>query len=117
MDSREGGYRHVEGVAERLLGECALDADGAGAERHLAAAERILTEVGARNGLARTRMGQAALRRAAGDAAGARALLREALATFEALGTLDGPPRVRALWPSWRTRHDTARRKAPGASG
>ena len=47
VDSREGGYRHVEGVAERLLGECALDADGAGAERQLAAADRILTEVGA----------------------------------------------------------------------
>ena len=50
VDSREGGYRHVEGVAERLLGECALPADRAGAARHLAAAERILTEVGARNG-------------------------------------------------------------------
>jgi tetratricopeptide (TPR) repeat protein len=97
VDSREGGYRHVEGVAERLLGECALPADRAGAARHLAAAERILTEVGARNELARTRMGQATLRHADGDLAGARALLREALETFEALGTLDGPPRVRAL--------------------
>jgi tetratricopeptide (TPR) repeat protein len=97
VDSREGGYRHVEGVAERLLGECALPADRAGAARHLAAAERILTEVGARNELARTRMGQATLRHADGDPAGARALLREALEIFEALGTLDGPPRVRAM--------------------
>ena len=68
-----------------------------GAARHLAAAERILTEVGARNELARTRMGQATLRHADGDPAGARALLREALEIFEALGTLDGPPRVRAM--------------------
>jgi tetratricopeptide (TPR) repeat protein len=97
VDSREGGYRHVEGVAERLLGECALAGDRPGAERHLTAAARILAEVGARNELARTHVGQAALRCADGDVAGSRALLREALETFETLGTLDGPPRVRAL--------------------
>jgi DnaJ-domain-containing protein 1 len=52
--------------------------------------------VGARNEVAKVLVAQAALRRASGDAAGARGLLERALALFEALGTLDEPLRVRA---------------------
>src|SRR5437899_11622659 len=94
--TRERGYRHLEGVAERLLGESLVAEDRAAAKEHLGAATRILEEVGARNELAKTWMAQATLRRAEGDEAGALTLARRALALFEELGTLDEPGRVRA---------------------
>jgi len=94
--TRERGYRHLEGVAERLLGESLVGEDRVAAKEHLGAATRILEEVGARNELAKAWMAQATLRRAEGDEAGALTLARRALALFEELGTLDEPGRVRA---------------------
>jgi tetratricopeptide (TPR) repeat protein len=94
--SAEAGYRNLEGMAHRLLGESLAPDDAAGAARHLDEALRILEEVGARNEVARTLVAQADLRRAAGDRLGARPLLERALAIFESLGTLDEPVRVRA---------------------
>jgi hypothetical protein len=94
--SQEAGYRQLEGVAERFLGESmAVENPTAAAER-LESAMRILQEVGARNEVAKVLVAQATLHRASGDEAGARVLLERALALFEALGTLDEPPRVRA---------------------
>ena len=94
--SRDFGYRRVEGEAERLLSESLIAEDPTGAADHLATAERILEEVGARNELAKALAARGGLRRAAGDVVSARKLLESALATFEELGTLDEPPRVRA---------------------
>jgi hypothetical protein len=93
--SREGGYRYLEGVAGRLLGEVLASEDPAVAIGHLEAAARILEEVGARNQCAKVLVARAGLCQAAGDRAGARQLLERALALFKALGTLDEPPRVR----------------------
>jgi len=94
--SREAGYRRLEGVAQRLLGESIVADDPIAAVEHLDAAIRILQEVGARNEVAKVLVAQAALRRASGDKAGGRELLQRALVLFEALGTLDEPLRVRA---------------------
>ncbi len=94
--SREAGYRTLEGVAERFLGESMAEENPTAAAEHLEAAMRILHEVGARNEVAKVLVAQAALRRASGDKAGVLALLERALALFEALGTLDEPLRVRA---------------------
>jgi tetratricopeptide (TPR) repeat protein len=94
--TRERGHRYLEGVAERVLGD-ALAAEPAAAAEHLAIAASILDEIGARDELARALMGQARLRLAAGDRTGARPILTRALALFEACGTLDEPPRVRAM--------------------
>jgi class 3 adenylate cyclase/tetratricopeptide (TPR) repeat protein len=93
--SREKGYRHLEGVAERLLGEALPPREPAACAR-LEAAVTILGEVGARNEMARALVGQAACHRARGDVARARACLERARTVFEALGTLDGPPLVEA---------------------
>jgi hypothetical protein len=95
--ARDRGYRHVEGIAERILGAALVERDGAAARPHLETAAAILGEVGARNELAKTWVAQATLCRGAGDTAGARALLSRALEVFDALGTLDEAERGRAL--------------------
>ena len=93
---RDAGYRYFEGMAERLLGASLVTADPATAAQHLDIGRRILEEVGARNEVAKALVAEADLRRAARDLTGARERLARALAIFEALGTLDEPPRVRA---------------------
>jgi class 3 adenylate cyclase/tetratricopeptide (TPR) repeat protein len=91
--SRKLGYPHLEGWAERLLGECASVDDPTGAA-HLCRAAELLAETGAQNELAKTLVAQAALRIAGDDATTARQLLDRALAIFGELGTLDGPDRA-----------------------
>ena len=98
--SRELGYRYFEGVAHRLLGESLATDAPPDAAQHLDAATKILEEVDARNEYAKTLVAQAELRRAAGDGAEASQLLERALGIFESLGTLDEPPRVRAVLAS-----------------
>jgi DNA-binding NtrC family response regulator/tetratricopeptide (TPR) repeat protein len=87
------GYRHLSGIGYRLLGECRARDDGRVAARHVADARAILEDVQARNEVAKTLVVQAMLQ---GSSDPARDLLREALGTFEALGTLDEAARVRA---------------------
>jgi len=93
--SRERGYRHLEGVAHRVLGECLTPDDPAGAASHLAEALRILEEIGSRNEFASTLAATGGLRRSADNSDEARQFLERALAIFETLGTIDGPLRVR----------------------
>ena len=96
VTSRDGGYRHAEGLVERILGEALAGDDRETAEAHLASAVRILEEIGARDELARALVAQAGLRQEARDLDGARALLQRALALFEACGTIDAPAGVHA---------------------
>jgi len=93
--SRERGYWHFEGLAELLLAECLLADAPEAAAAHLATATAIIGKVGARNDLAKAQVVQAELRRRAGDVEQARKLLLSALQSFEDLGTLDEPARVR----------------------
>ncbi len=95
--SRELGYQHLEGIAQRLLGQSLVDKDADAATRHLETAVEILRSVGARNEYAKALVTQSEVRRAAGDHAEARRLLEEASGAFEALGTLDEPRRVQDL--------------------
>ena len=94
------GYRHLEGVAHRVIGESLAASDGDAALVHLQRARRLLDETGARGELAKRfrRRGDAAGHR--GDADAARALLSEAGKIFEALGTIDEPSRLRAALQS-----------------
>jgi tetratricopeptide (TPR) repeat protein len=94
--SRDMGYLHFEGMACWLMGECLAPEDPSSAEPYVENAMGILERVGARNDLARAMMTRAALHQAAGDVATARALLDQAYAIFQALGTLDEPLRVEA---------------------
>ena len=94
--SREVGYRHLEGTAQRLLGEILLLDNPAGADEHLQGALGILREVGAVNEVAKTLVARGRLMRAGGDTAEAGQLLEQALSLFDRLGTVDGALRVRA---------------------
>ena len=96
VTTRENGYRHLEGVGERLMGE-ALGPQNPRAGEHLDTAAHILNEVGARNDVAKLLVVRAAHHRATGDPAAARAELEEALGIFTELGTADGPPLVASL--------------------
>jgi DNA-binding NtrC family response regulator/class 3 adenylate cyclase/tetratricopeptide (TPR) repeat protein len=88
------GYRYLEGVAHRLLGE-ALIPDPA-ADPHLEAALARLQTVDAQNELAKTWLAQATQAQHRGKAADARSLFLRAAAVFERLGTRDEAARVRS---------------------
>ena len=89
----ELGYRHVEGVARRLIAEVMATTDPVRAAEHLGAAETILRERDARNELAKVSVARACLDRAAPD----RGLLTQALELFRELGTVDEPVRVEGI--------------------
>ncbi|HEU4439396.1 MAG TPA: hypothetical protein VFT36_09095, partial [Methylomirabilota bacterium] len=92
--SAEMGYRHLEAVARRLLGESLLGVDPAAASRHLGDAIEAFRRSGARDHLARSLISQAALRHMRGEEARAIAALEEGLTIFREIGTLDEPARV-----------------------
>lgn len=93
--SRELGYRHCEGLGERVLGESFLLDDSTQAKVHLDVAVSILSDIGARDDLAKAFVAQGGLAQASGDRDAARRHLERALGIFEELGTLDAPHRVR----------------------
>jgi tetratricopeptide (TPR) repeat protein len=94
--SRSLGYRHCEGLACWLMGECLATDAAAEAEGHVATAMQILEGVGAEDDLAKATVTRAALRQRAGDFRAARQLLHRALRCFRALGTMGEPARVEA---------------------
>src|SRR5262249_39242063 len=100
----KNGYHHLEGVAERLLGE-ALGTDAA-ASAHLERATRVLEKVGAQNDLGKVLVAEAAVLAAGGDVPAARDALDRAQEIFTSLGTLDGPRRVAALRASLEAMRD-----------
>ena len=91
------GYRHLEGIAQRLRGEWLLEEDRGAAVAHLDAAAAIFQEIGARNEEAKTLLARAELRRAAGDLLAVRELLEGARTIFDELGTRDEIRRAAAL--------------------
>jgi class 3 adenylate cyclase/tetratricopeptide (TPR) repeat protein len=82
--ARQYGYRHLEGLAERMIAESLLRTDPEQAREHIEQAVSLLQSVGARNDLARARVLAAGL---LPDKA--EALLDEALRDFKVLGTFD----------------------------
>jgi class 3 adenylate cyclase/tetratricopeptide (TPR) repeat protein len=101
---REGGYRHLEGVAERLLAEILIPDDPPGAAEHLATATRILETIDARDELGKALLVGAELRRVAGDRDGSRELLERARAIFEELATRDDLVRARSALAALESR-------------
>lgn len=94
--SRKTGYRHIEGLATWLMGDCLSETAPASAEDYAETAIEILEKVGARNDLAKAMVTRAQLRQSAGDFVTARELLDRALTIFDALGTSDGAASVKA---------------------
>ena len=76
------------------------------ARRHLDAARQMLEDVDARNDLAKAVAARGTLHRTMGEHSAARQLLEEALAIFEALGTVDETVRVRGMLESTQSAQD-----------
>ncbi len=110
---REFGYRHLEGVAERLLGEALCREDPVAAAQHLSRAQGIAEEVGARNESAKAQAARAELLMRGGDRAKALALLEQSRALFEALGTIDELARTDAIVAVFRSAPDSATPEDP----
>jgi class 3 adenylate cyclase/tetratricopeptide (TPR) repeat protein len=91
--SETTGYRYVEGLARRLMAECA-EADAATAREHLNTARSIFVTIGAQNDLAKVLASQGEMRQRDGDLAAARELFETAAEIFGALGTLDESARM-----------------------
>lgn len=91
--ARELGYRHLEGIARRVLGQAVSRVDAALAREHLAAAEALLAELDVRNELGKVWVARACLNLDSLD----RLLLQRALRLFQALGTIDEPTRVEQI--------------------
>jgi len=88
-ESREDGYRHIEGLACRLMSDClGCDDPGAAAE-YVEQAIRIFEAIGARNDLAKALVTRAGLLWGSGNSVAARQLFGEARDIFDALGTRD----------------------------
>jgi class 3 adenylate cyclase/tetratricopeptide (TPR) repeat protein len=94
ITSRAKGYRYVEGLAHRLLAECLAVESPAIALQHVTDAYRIFEAADARNDLAQSLVTRAKLSQS--NPVEARRLLHEAMAIFQALGTVDEPSRVSA---------------------
>ena len=89
-ESREAGYRHIEGLACWLMSDClGRDDDPSAAEEYVEQAIRIFEEIGARNDFAKALTTRAELLWRAGDSVAARQLFGEARDIFAALGTRD----------------------------
>jgi class 3 adenylate cyclase/tetratricopeptide (TPR) repeat protein len=95
--SRDSGYRHLEGVAERLFGEALVGVDDVAAAEHLSRAEQLAGDTGAANEGAKSLMGRAELHRRRQDHAKARELAKRAYGIFETLGTVDELTRAKKL--------------------
>jgi tetratricopeptide (TPR) repeat protein len=105
--SQSVGYKHLEGVAHRVLGESLMPDDRDAAMRHLRQARRILEDIGARNELAKTLLAEAAGRAALGEAEEASRLIDEGRRIFAALGTVGESDRLRAALAARRGGADT----------
>ena len=95
-ESREAGYRHIEGLACWLMSDCLGRDDPGTAEEYVEQAIRIFEAIGARNDFAKALATRAGLLWRAGDIAAARRLLDQAYTIFQTLGTIDESARVEA---------------------
>jgi len=95
-ESREAGYRYIEGLACWLMSDCLGRDDPGAAEEHVEQAIRIFEAIGARNDFAKALATRAGLLWRAGDIAAARGLLDQAYMIFQTVGTIDESARVEA---------------------
>jgi hypothetical protein len=93
-ESREAGYRYIEGLACWLMSDCLGRDDPGAAEKYVEQAIRIFEAIGARNDFAKALATRAGLLWRAGDIAAARRLLDQANTIFQTLGTIDESARV-----------------------
>ena len=89
------GARYYSAFAQRLLGEIALRTNPAQAAPHFKKSIAILLEIKAENELALAYAGYGRYHKQKGQIAQAQEYLKMALETFECLGTLIEPDKVR----------------------
>ena len=88
--SKELGYRHLEGVAQRLLGECWKGSDVGAAGRHLKEAVEILKAVDAKSELAKTWLVATSFANNLVEPSRVAAVRLEAAGALRELGTVHG---------------------------
>jgi tetratricopeptide (TPR) repeat protein len=88
-ESREAGYRYIEGLACWLMSQCLGRDDPVAAAEYVEQAIHIFEAIGARNDFAKALATRAGLLCRAGDSVAARQLFGEARDIFAALGTRD----------------------------
>lgn len=97
LGCRELGYRHLEGVASRLVAEALSEEDPEEAGKYLVAAEEILEAIDAKNELGKAFTLRGRLAQARGQAHEAQRAFQDAMCLMERLGTTDETSRVR-MW-------------------
>ena len=99
--SREVGYRHLEGIALRLLGETFTRHDPVAANEHLEAALQTLLEVGAQNEVAKTLVAQAGSSSRGPTMRKRNSSSNEHSRCSNASGRWTGHDASGRRWPSW----------------
>ena len=89
------GYRYYIGMAQRLLGEVAIETNPAQAAHHFDESIAVLKEIKAENELAMAYTGCGRFHKKQGNITEAREYLTNALEIFERLSTLIQPDKVR----------------------
>ena len=89
------GYRYYIGMAQRLLGEIAIETNPAQAAHHFEKSISVFREIKAEDELAMAYSGYGRFHKQQGNIAEAREYLTNALEIFERLGTLIQPDKVR----------------------
>ncbi|MGB7292191.1 MAG: adenylate/guanylate cyclase domain-containing protein [Thermodesulfobacteriota bacterium] len=93
--SKESGFRHLEGMAYRVLGEIYGGTDFNKAKNYIEDSIRILKEIGAKNELAKSYLSLGRLYKEKGEKDKAKKYATQALHIFEKLGTLHEPEKAR----------------------
>jgi hypothetical protein len=90
------GYRHVEGVAYRVIGQAMIDTSMEDAAHTLDRSIQVLEKAGAQNDLALAMLGRAEVFQRLGESPQAAGLLDTAISVFGRLGTIDALANARA---------------------
>ncbi|MFQ5788621.1 MAG: tetratricopeptide repeat protein, partial [Thermodesulfobacteriota bacterium] len=95
--SKQSGFRHLEGIAYRVLGEIYGGTDFNKGKKTIEESIRILKKVGAKNELAKSYYSLGRLYKEKGERDKAKKYATQALHIFEKLGTLHEPEKAREI--------------------
>jgi class 3 adenylate cyclase/tetratricopeptide (TPR) repeat protein len=95
--STKAGFRHIEAMALRVLGDIYDPSDFHKAKKHIECGIKIFKKIGARNELAKSYLSLGRLYKEKGEKAKAKKYATQALNIFEKLGTLHEPEKAREI--------------------
>jgi class 3 adenylate cyclase/tetratricopeptide (TPR) repeat protein len=95
--STKAGFRHIEGMALRVLGEIYGSSNFHKAKKHTEDSIKIFKKIGAKNELAKSYFSLGRLYKEKGEKGKAKKYATQALQIFEKLGTLHEPEKARKM--------------------